>query len=127
MTKLISQEAALYALCRAVHNDNYTIPCPNQIVSCTWKGTRVQEYAEEILSIPPIEWISVKDRLPEFAEEVLVTDGKDYAVGNYRYDAKAWDSCNFGWLENRNSDDCPPGIKTVTHWMPLPKLPKELE
>lgn len=51
---LIDREAALYALCEAVHNVDGEIPCANQIVSCTWEKTRVQEYAEEILAIPTI-------------------------------------------------------------------------
>ena len=51
---LIDREAALYALCEAVHNVDGEIPCANQIVSCTWKKTRVQEFAEKILAIPTI-------------------------------------------------------------------------
>ena len=48
----ISREAALQALCEAVHVDDGSIPCRNQIVSCQWKGTRIQEYAKMILAIP---------------------------------------------------------------------------
>lgn len=71
------------------------------------------------------KWVNVKDRLPEDNdEEVLVTDGEYCAVGFWREDAKAWDNVNFGWLENL-PEGCPTGIKTVTHWMMLPKLPEE--
>ena len=52
MTDYISREAALQALCEAVHAKEEYIPCRNQIVSCQWKGTRLQEYAEKILAIP---------------------------------------------------------------------------
>lgn len=69
-------------------------------------------------------WIPVTERLPESVDDdVLVTDGEGCAVGYWRPDAQAWDSTDFGWLENRSEPPC--GIHTVTHWMPLPKPPKE--
>lgn len=52
MNDYISREAALQALCEAVHAEDEYIPCRNQILSCQWKGTRLQEYAEKILAIP---------------------------------------------------------------------------
>ena len=82
-----------------------------------------------------VEWISVKDRLPEdiidhgptgegpnfvryevvdSLKEYLVTDGKNYAVGHWRPDAKAWDSFNFGWIEKSSMEDSPFGIGDVT-------------
>lgn len=48
----IEREAALQALCEAVHVKDGNIPCRNQLVSCLWTGTRTQEYAEKILAIP---------------------------------------------------------------------------
>ena len=74
------------------------------------------------------EWISVKDRLPEPGDirEYLVTDGEDCAVGHWRPDADAWDSFNFGWIEREDEKtDMSCGINKVTHWRPLPRLPKE--
>ena len=69
-------------------------------------------------------WIPVTERLPEsFGDDVLVTDGEGCAVGYWRPDAQAWDSTDFGWLENRSEPPC--GIHTVTHWMPLTEPPKE--
>ena len=59
----------------------------------------------------------------DFCGAVLVTDGDGYAVGYWRPDAQAWDSTDFGWLENRSEPPC--GIHTVTHWMPLPPLPEQ--
>lgn len=68
-------------------------------------------------------WIPVTEALPEsFDDDVLVTDGEGCAVGYWRPDAQAWDSTDFGWLENRSEPPC--GIHTVTHWMPLPPLPE---
>lgn len=69
-------------------------------------------------------WIPVTERLPESVDDdVLVTDGEGCAVGYWRPDAQAWDSTDFGWLENRSEPPC--GIHTVTHWMPLPPLPEQ--
>lgn len=80
--------------------------------------------AIEVLSKP--RWIPVTEALPESVDDdVLVTDGEGCAVGFWREDAKAWDSTDFGWLENRSEPPC--GIHTVTHWMPLPEPPKEEE
>lgn len=62
------------------------------------------------------EWISVKERLPERFEHVLVYckkhRGDIFVSCGYRYD-------NTGWYVD--------GIYTtvVTHWMPLPEPPKE--
>ena len=53
-TDAISREDALQALCRAVHKNDDTIPCPNQRVSCLWNKTKVQDYAEEILKLPSV-------------------------------------------------------------------------
>lgn len=62
-------------------------------------------------------WISVEDRLPE-AGKILVTDGKTVTISNgawlYRSpEGKIRVPANYG-----------AGL-TVTHWMPLPKPPKE--
>ena len=80
--------------------------------------------AMEYLSKP--RWIPVTERLPESVDDdVLVTDGEGCAVGYWRPDAQAWDSTDFGWLENRSEPPC--GIHTVTHWMSLPPLPEPPE
>ena len=58
------------------------------------------------------EWISVKDRLPEKEQDVLVADNGFIAVwtfyGDYWEDSHGW------WQE----------FDEVTHWMPLPEPPK---
>ena len=66
------------------------------------------------------EWISVEDRLPEdsndgFADAVLVTDGfvqhMAYFVGG------EWRFAESGEIKE-------PMWYRITHWMPLPELPK---
>lgn len=83
----------------------------------------LNESVELVRKLQSSRWIPVTERLPEsFGDDVLVTDGEDYAVGFWREDAKAWDSADFGWLENRSEP--PFGIHTVTHWMPMPEPPE---
>lgn len=68
------------------------------------------------------EWISVKDRLPENENEmVLVTDGKTVITG-FR---------NWMYRSEPDSRLFVPGLKMgggcmeVTHWMPLPEPPSK--
>lgn len=69
------------------------------------------------------EWVSVKERLPDREEDVLIlVSGKfknctfdhAYMVGLY--------AGPDGWFANEYPDWDNPG---VTHWMPLPDAPKE--
>lgn len=64
------------------------------------------------------KWISVEERLPEnFEERVLVCieDG-NCIIGNPSEDTDRFDPIRKHWV--RYGD-------MVTHWMPLPELPKE--
>jgi len=56
-----------------------------------------------------IEWISVKDKLPEEGKDVLCVDSKGAFIGCYREGV---------WYD---IDSC--GLRP-THWMPLPETPK---
>ena len=59
-------------------------------------------------------WISVKDRLPEMYVNVLVyTECKNTFIVSMDYTEK-WED-DYGYYLEEN----------VTHWMPLPKPPKE--
>ena len=62
------------------------------------------------------EWISVKDRLPEKGEEVLVFDTRENWTGfAWLRPDETWTSLGF---------DFPFDLGEVTHWMPLPQSPK---
>lgn len=65
------------------------------------------------------EWISVKDRLPEEREDVLIrvkcANYFNIEQGYYKGNNE-WVNC---WCSIRNE-----GLYPVTHWMPLPEPPK---
>ena len=62
-----------------------------------------------------MDWISVKDRLPEDVETYLVYGGNKYGImlAIYYGDGE--------WL----TDDLTNITRFVTHWMPLPTAQKE--
>lgn len=61
---------------------------------------------------PPNEWVSVEERLPEEKQRVIVRCER---VGT-----------SVGWILWGNwMADIGPDAGKVTHWMPLPKSPKE--
>ena len=69
-----------------------------------------RENAELKASAP--KWISVDDRLPEQGEEAICinADG-DMMIGKYT---------EWGWM-------FPCYFEELTHWMPIPQPPKEVE
>jgi len=72
------------------------------------------------------KWISVKDRLPEVYDGVLVTDGEIVTAAE-RHDffdsGIGWTGHRFGGHEWQwDFDD-----SFITHWMPLPEPPKKRE
>lgn len=63
-----------------------------------------------------MDWVSVKDRLPNVMENVLVywkntSQGKEYYETTY-YDGYDWFTLRKPWIE-------------VIAWMPIPEPPKE--
>jgi len=64
-------------------------------------------------------WISVKDRLPEFCEDVLVRGecgiiDQGLRIKRSHSDEWVWSALNYSGC-----------AEEVTHWMPLPKSPDE--
>ena len=62
----------------------------------------------------PSKWISVKKKLPENTDTVLIAHkgGVSFGWYNGRY-----------WERGANTNHRP--LETVTHWMPLPEPPEE--
>ena len=72
---------------------------------------------EELLAAVP-QWISVDERLPEIGRFVLVSDGDDIdAACRYKAFTIPEETEPFFW----------DSVLEVTHWMPLPEPPTEVE
>ena len=77
-----------------------------------------------------MEWISIKDRLPDVGTKFLVTDGKEICLHGsgetskkeYYIDClKEFDTC---FLE-KSEHQWPDYWHCLTHWLRLTELPKE--
>lgn len=70
-----------------------------------------------------MEWISVKDRLPDKACYCFVYDDLPRAEYYAKYNKKD----GFYYFENEEGDYVPykETNAKVTHWMPLPEPPKD--
>lgn len=85
----------------------------------------VEDVIKDLNLIEADQWISVSDELPDFIKDdrksnsshwvygVSLFDGRQYRrnVKRRENDGKTW------WIDNHGER------VTVTHWMPLPKLP----
>lgn len=73
--------------------------------------------------VRPVEWISVKDRLPDMADSDWVLGVVSGRAGYTMYDnavvCVGYDPDNSFFLE-----EYPDAEITVTHWMPLPEPPE---
>lgn len=86
----------------------------------TEKGEKI---ARKVIDKYP-RWIPVTERLPEYMENVLVTDGVFSGMG-WRdwYDYRGTKSREDYWIApSTNVNDL-----GITHWMPLPQPPQEDE
>lgn len=84
-------------------------------------------------------WISVKDRLPNEEEDVILLVREVEYYGRHREKRKVYHWVFTGWCvdgewattychghrmiddENKENPKC---VHTITHWMPLPEPPK---
>lgn len=71
---------------------------------------------EELLAAVP-NWISVEERLPDIAEKVLTCNG-DFVSENWLCTVASKVGRVNVWAYSEG---------VVTHWMPLPEPPKEVE
>ncbi len=66
-----------------------------------------------------MEWISVKDRLPEEDSKILVFEGYGIFLASYEFNEYQKKMFFYEYSTGKMFWD------HVTHWMPLPELPKE--
>lgn len=86
------------------------------------------------------EWISVKDKVPDSDQEVILCTREVETYGRHREKKKIYRNIYLGyfdgdeWLTSychgceyifRMNEKYPNETIEVTHWMPLPELPEE--
>lgn len=85
-----------------------------------WKSAAFcyQEKAAKMEKTKPDEskWIPVAEMLPNLYETVIVCDVREQYVGAWMYYG------NGDWLHDDKLFD----TEEITHWMPLPEVPKEV-
>lgn len=91
----------------------------------------IDEVVDHLISngVTVQKWIPVSERLPDNSEHdwvlAQVVEDNGYMhipkVMEYRQNRNDWHEETYGWLSQHN------GAFKVTHWMPLPELPKECE
>ncbi|EKP9700012.1 DUF551 domain-containing protein [Escherichia coli] len=86
----------------------------NNLKGCFYEALKV---AMRNYPVTPDSWISCSERMPKGYADVLVTDGEHVEV-------KWWDESGYwnSWTE-LNSDIF---ADEITHWMPLPEPPQEV-
>ena len=61
-----------------------------------------------------LSWVPVRDKLPPVMEKVMAFDPHWPIIQSARHDGEAWNCEGVDFLE-------------PTHWMPLPKLPRDIK
>lgn len=80
-----------------------------------------------------MEWISVKDRLPEIvnknntSSDVLILDGSTMYVASLKFYPSSEFRKNDEYYWHENSTGCGCGYESLSpeYWMPLPTPPKD--
>ena len=68
------------------------------------------------------EWTSVEDELPKDDEYVLTYTDEETIEGDYNRKRGYW---NYATLSQHGCGCCAGNNSKTTHWMPLPKPPKQ--
>ena len=81
-----------------------------------WGSNTSEEIAENLIGhgVTVQEWISVKDRLPDDDEVVIICTDKNFVYAGELI-GDTWFLDNDSWTA------------TVTHWMPLPPAPEDMK
>ena len=81
---------------------------------------RIGKLTEKVAQLEAAQpkWISVEDRLPDVGEKVMVCGVKNgMQVGAFRGKLRPGNNRRWWWKKDT--------ILEVTHWMPIPQMPKE--
>lgn len=77
----------------------------------------------------PTQWISVKERLPEHGQQILVyetfPEGTMFMAVAKPLITCSHDICEYGAYGNGFVNNMSNTLKYVSHWMPLPKPPEQ--
>lgn len=114
MAEYIEREAAL----KAIHDSD---PCG--VRRCLgWREPDIEEALRSVPAVSAPQWISVKDRLPEDGEDVLIWY-EYFRYGSYN---RMFQTYGIGYQFNGFWSGVDPlGHKArVFAWMPLPEPPK---
>ena len=79
-----------------------------------------EDFARKLIDHGKPEWIPVTERLPELHTKVLCCGVKG---GRFIAELGTWGYEKHLYWDKKNGRGCP----EVTHWMPLPEAPKEVE
>ena len=93
-------------------------PFEGKVLDEWWWEEKIKRIADHLISngVTVQEWISVRDRLPEKGEDVLVFNIRENWTGfAWLRPDETWTALGF---------DFPFDLGEVTHWMPLPEPPK---
>lgn len=97
----------------------------NGMVSDRWECSDCKTvfWPEPMISIKTNKWISVKERLPENTNNVLIYGGYGYIIAYRDIVGNCWEPI---WVDQETGTpyvmDC-----DVTHWQPLPEPPQDTE
>jgi hypothetical protein len=69
-----------------------------------------------------MDWIKCSDSLPENNEYVLCSDERDIYILKFMQEQDKRKKNPRYWFESPSGEDF---FDEITHWMPLPYLPKE--
>jgi len=77
-----------------------------------------------------MNWINIKDKLPEEDEDCICYDGNEVFSGWFKKKYPTWDhDGELSYGENgiclNETEGSYISISDITHWMPLPPTPKE--
>ena len=100
---------------------NICSKCPYDMGKGRCYGTMMADalaYIQQLEAQVP-RWIPVEERLPATDDDVLIVTNNEFGTG-YEVGQGYYDICDEEWFGHAYV-----GTIDVTHWMPLPKAPKE--